>query len=83
MPKINNFDVLKRMCEENMDIRVTPISSALRVKKVTGGMHVTFGVNGDNVLYKMLTGGFGGSLMLVDRKSFDALKEKMEAESQG
>lgn len=77
MNTVNNFDVLKRMSAENMDIRLAPAGNVLRMQKVKAGTQLTIGVEGD-VLWPITSGELIPNLILFSKKQFDELKAKME-----
>lgn len=79
MAKVNNFDVLKKMADENLDIRLAPSSDITNMKKVKAGTQITIGFAGD-VITPIFLGQLVGCLLLYDKKQFDELKAKMEAE---
>ena len=74
--KINNFDVLKRMSTENMDIRVG--TDVINLKAVKAGTQITMGAPG-NVVTPIFLGELNACLLLFNKKQFDELKAKMEA----
>lgn len=76
MPKVNNFDVLKAMSEQNMDIRLcTTIVRMDYDAKV--GTKVVVGVPG-NICFEVSEGKLNALLLLFDKKQFDELKKAME-----
>ena len=76
---INNFDVMKRMSDEDQDIRLAGLGNIISMKKVKAGTQITLGVQGD-VLNQIATGVFGGCFLLYDWKQFQETRAKMEAE---
>ncbi len=76
--KINNFDVIKRMSEENMDIRIA--QDVLDMKAGKQGTRVTVGVPG-NVIAEIFSGDTRAFLMMYNVKQFNELKSKMEQEA--
>ena len=44
---INNFDVMKRMSDEDQDIRLAGLGNIISMKKVKAGTQITLGVQGD------------------------------------
>jgi hypothetical protein len=75
--QINNFDVLKRMCADNLDIGMA--TEMLNMRKVNAGTQVTIGVPGD-FIGKLFSGQVIACLLLYDKDQFNELKAKMEAE---
>lgn len=80
MRKISNFDVLKRMSRDNLDIRLSPNENIVSVTKVHAGTNLTIGVTGDQVAAIAL-GDLAVCLLLFNRKQFTQTKEKMEQEA--
>jgi hypothetical protein len=74
---VNNFDVLKRMCAENKDIRLG--SDVLEMKKVKAGTQIKMGVGGD-VITPIFTGEMHACLIIYNKAQFNELKTAMEAE---
>jgi hypothetical protein len=74
---VNNFDVLKRMSSENLDIRMG--TDFLGAKAVKAGSQVTMGIAG-NVLAQITFGELNACLIIFNKKQFNELKAKMEAE---
>ncbi len=78
MPQpVNNFDVLKRMCADNKDIRMG--TDVLNMKAVKAGSQITMGIAG-NVLAKVMFGELNACLILFDKKQFEQTKATMEAD---
>ena len=75
--EVNNFDVLKRMAAENMDIRLG--TDVVELKKVKSGTKVTMGAAGD-VVTPVFLGELVPCLLLYNKKQFDDLKAKMKSE---
>lgn len=74
---VNNFDVLKRMSADNLDIRLG--TDILNMKTVKAGTQITMGIAGD-VLNPIFRGELHACLIIYDKKQFNELKAKMEAE---
>lgn len=81
MSKVNNFDVLKQMSAENLDIRMSPSTNIVNMNKTKAGTQVTIGAEGD-VLNPIMRGDLGVCLMMWNTKQFNELKARMEAESE-
>lgn len=81
MSKVNNFDVLKQMSAENLDIRMSPSTNIVNMNKTKAGTRVTIGAEGD-VLNPIMRGDLGACLMMWNTKQFNELKARMEAESE-
>ena len=75
---VNNFDVLKRMCSENKDIRLCTTVTKMNYDHKKG-TEVSIGVPG-NVCFDVSDGKLSACLLLFDKKQFGELKAKMEAE---
>lgn len=73
----NNFDVLKRMAADNLDIRMS--NEILNMQTSTKGTRVTIGIAG-NVLSPILQGTMSGCFICFDNEQFAATKKKLEAE---
>jgi hypothetical protein len=78
MSKVNNFDVLKRMCDENMDIRLG--TDVVRMDKVKAGTQITMGAPGDCVT-PIFLGELVPCLLIYNRKQFNELKATMERQA--
>lgn len=76
---ISNFDVLKRMSTDNLDIRLATSENILSMNKVKAGTQITFGVPGD-VLNAIYRNELHCCLLTWNKKQFDETKAKMEAE---
>jgi hypothetical protein len=77
MPEVNNFDVLKRMSDENKDIRMGV--EVLNMKAVKAGSQITMGIAG-NVLAALMFGELKACLILFNKQQFDEMKATIEAE---
>jgi hypothetical protein len=71
------FDVLKVMCERNMDIRLSTLDNMRQIKKIKGGTQVTIGIHGDVVL-GLATGKFVGGLLLADAEQFRQIEKELK-----
>jgi hypothetical protein len=80
--KINNFDVLKRMGERDLDIRMAPLDNITNLRKVKAGTQITIGFQGDVVAALGLEHKFVGALILADKEQFNAVKAEMEKENE-
>ena len=78
---INSFDVLKRMGDENKQIMICPDVLNMNYSQKTKGTKVEVGVPG-NVIGDIFGGTKKAVLLMWDKKEFDELKAKMEAEQQ-
>ena len=76
---VNNFNVMREMGKRNLDIRLSPISNILRMRKVKAGTQITIGVAGD-VITPITSGEMVGALILCDKKQFDRVKAELERE---
>ena len=77
MKKIGTFDVLKVMCERNMDIRLSTLDNIIELRKVKAGTNVTIGFYGD-ILASVANGDFVGGLLLADKSQFLQVKKELE-----
>lgn len=78
--KINNFDVLKRMADDNLKVQLCTMITDMNYSAKNGGTKVTVGVPG-NVCFDIRDGKMNAMLLLVDVAQFTKLKAEMEAES--
>lgn len=78
---VNNFDVLKRMGEQNLDVRLAPLENVVRVQMTKRGTQVTIGCLGDLVA-AFAQGRFTGGLILADTRQFEEVKRHLEHEAQ-
>jgi hypothetical protein len=76
---INNFDVLKRMCAENMSIQLCTTITQMNYSQKKGGTEVSVGVPG-NVCFEIESGRMNAVLLMWSNREFDEMKAKMEAE---
>ena len=72
---VNNFDVLKKMCADNLDIRLG--TDMLGAKRTRRGTQITFGVAG-NVITGMVTGKSSACVLIWDKEQFDKVKKELE-----
>lgn len=77
MSKVGTFDVLKVMCERNMDIRLSTLENVTNLRKVKRGTQITIGFYGD-VVAAIANGKFVGGLLLADNEQFRAVQEELE-----
>jgi len=78
MTQVSNFDVLKRMSKDNLDIRLG--TDFLGAKAVKAGSQVTMGIAG-NVLGEITFGDSQACLLLYNKKQFAETKKALEAET--
>ena len=76
---VSNFDVLKRMAADNLDIRMSDEIVNMNVTKK--GTRVTVGIAGD-VLNPIYSGRMNACLVCFDTKQFIETKKKLEEECQ-
>lgn len=79
--KVNNFDVLKRMCSGNQKVQLCTTVTDMNYSAKNGGTRVTVGVPG-NVCFDIQQGRTNAMLLLVDVAQFDTMKKIMESEAQ-
>ena len=77
---VSNFDVLKKMAADNLDIRIT--TDMLSAQLTKQGTQVTFGVGGD-VIASLMTDRLCCCLLLWDREQFDRVKKELEEHDAG
>jgi hypothetical protein len=78
MAKVGTFDVLKVMCERNMDIRLSTLDNVIQLRKVKKGTNITIGFHGD-VVSAIALGKMIGGMLLVDNEQFKTVKKELEA----
>lgn len=78
---VEHFDILTRMCEKNLDIRMSLAKNITNMKTVHKGRdtNITIGING-NVISQILNATHNGSFLLWDKKQYYATKAEMEKE---
>lgn len=74
--KISSFEVMKVMCERDMDIRIAPLDNVINLKKVKAGTNVTIGVGGD-VVGSIFAGDFVGGLILANKNQFREIEKEL------
>lgn len=79
--KLGTFDVLKVMCERNLDIRLSTLDNVRSARKVKGGTEIKIGFFGD-VVTGIAKGRFCGGLLLADFKQFQEIKKEVESQTQ-
>ena len=79
--KVNNFDVLKRMAEENKTIQLCTTITQMLYSAKKGGTEVSVGVPG-NVCFEVESGRMTGFLLMYNVREFNELKAAMEQEAQ-
>ena len=77
---VSNFDVLKRMSAENLDIRLSTSENILRMNKAKAGTQITFGVSGD-VLNAIYRNELHCCLLIWNKQQFIDTKAKIEDEA--
>lgn len=80
MSKVNNFDVLRRMCTANQKVQLCTTVTDMNYSAKQGGTKVSIGVPG-NVCFDIQEGRTNVMLLLVDVAQFDAMKKVMENEA--
>jgi len=79
MSEINNFDVLKRMGEENKDIRLCTTITQMNYSAKKGGTEVSVGVPG-NICFEIESGRMNAVLLLWNVREFNETRATMEEE---
>ena len=79
--KISSFDVLKRMSEENLDIRLATSENLTNMNAVHKGKdtNITIGVAG-NVIGAVMNNELHMCLLLWNKEQYRATKAKIEEE---
>ena len=77
---ISNFDVLKRMSADNLDIRLATSENLTYMRLVKAGTQLTFGVSGD-VLNRIYQNELHCCLLIWDKQQFADTKALMENEA--
>lgn len=77
--KANNFDVLRRMSEENKNIALCPDVLSMNYSAKSKGTRVEVGVPG-NPIIDILRGKRRAVLLIWDIAEFDEMKARIEAE---
>lgn len=80
MSNVNNFDVLRRMCDANQKVQLCTTITDMNYSAKQGGTKVSIGVPG-NVCFDIQQGWTNAMLLLVDVAQFDAMKKVMESEA--
>lgn len=81
--KVGHFDILKVMCERNLDIRLSPLDNVTDMQLTHKGKdtRITIGFYG-NVLMGIYSGKFIGGMLLCDKDQYFKIKEELEAAQQ-
>jgi hypothetical protein len=81
--KISNFDVLKRMCEKNMDIRLATSENLVRMTVCHYGRdtQITIGVQG-NVIADICDHRLHCCLLLWDKQQYAEAKAELQREAE-
>ena len=74
---INNFDVLKEMCNRDLNIRMAPLDNITEMHKTRLGAKVTIGVE-YSYMEAIADGKVVGGFILADREQFERVKKEME-----
>ena len=79
--KISSFDVLKRMCEDNLDIRLATSENLRHMNAVHKGRDtdITIGVAG-NVIGAIMNNELHLCLLIWNKEQYRATKAKIEKE---
>ena len=77
--KIGHFDILKVMCERNMDIRLSTLDNVTNLQLTHKGKDtkITIGFYG-NVLDGIYHGKFIGGMLLCDKEQYFEIKAELE-----
>jgi hypothetical protein len=76
--KVGTFDILKTMCDRNLDVRLSTLDNVIQLRKVKAGTNITIGFYGD-VVAGITVGKFVGGLLLADNEQFQAIRKELEA----
>lgn len=71
------FDILKVMCERNLDVRLSTLDNVSEMRKVKGGTKVSIGITGD-VIKDVYFGKLVGGLLLANKEQFKQVKKELE-----
>ena len=79
--KISSFDVLKRMCDDNLDIRLSTSENLRHMNAVHKGKDtdITIGVAG-NVIGAVMNNELHLCLLVWNKEQYQATKAKIEEE---
>lgn len=72
----NSFDVLKKMSQDNLDIRLFPDMVDAKTVGATNGT-VTMGVNRDTILDLLQNKNLNCVLLVWDKSQFDQVAEEL------
>ena len=78
---VNNFDVLRRLAQENKSIQLCSTITQMNYNMKKGGTEVSVGVPG-NVCFEIESGRMNAMLLLFNMREFNELKTAMEKEAQ-
>jgi hypothetical protein len=78
---MKTFEILQRMCDGEMDIRLAPLSNIIAVNIYGGRGQVTIGVTREVAEELMTEKEFVGGFLLADKEQFDSLAEESEGDS--
>ena len=71
---VGNFDILKKMGDSGMDIKLAPLSNIVELKKLGKNGEVTIGVD-HNTIVALLSGKeYVGGLLLADKAEFESVE---------
>lgn len=70
---MRTFEILQRMCDEEMDIRLAPLSNIIAVNIYGSKGQVTIGVSRAVAEELMTDKEFIGGFLLADKGQFDSL----------
>ena len=80
MAPVNNFDVLRRLAQENKSIQLCSTITQMNYSAKKGGTEVSVGVPG-NVCFEIESGRMNALLLLFDMRQFNEMKKAMEQEA--
>lgn len=73
----SNFDVMKAMSEQNLDIRVAPLGNIIGLSKNKKGFKVEIGIDEESGI-GLLSSKYIGGFYLMDRVQFAKVQRELE-----
>lgn len=80
MKHVSPLEILRVMCERNMDIRMAPLDNILRMQTVKAGAQITIGAD-RQTMDALTKGGCVGGLLVANGAQYAALKAELESAS--
>lgn len=76
--KVGTFDVLKVMCDRNMDVRLSTLDNVTQLLRTKHGTKITIGFSGD--VMEIARGKFVGGMLIADAEQFRAIQRELESQ---